>query len=185
MLEYGEPIEIPLELVDQYKKGGKDKRQAISLLLDTIHIRLKELTLQAPNFEALMVAQASRRLYQTDKLDADSALIISRKFAHVSRTIYLLPFQAYEKFKDHPKVIQLTQEVLKYNRMLKLYGVQDHQVKNTHLSFKKALFLTCYRCCEVAFLLIVSSPVLILFSPLFILSRRVSHEKAKGMRNKG
>ncbi len=83
MVEYGEAINIPVELVDQFKKGGSYKRQAITLLLDTIHIRIKALTLQAPDFESLIVAQATRRLYQPEKLDADSALIISRRFASV------------------------------------------------------------------------------------------------------
>lgn len=83
VVEYGEAIEIPIELVDQYKLGGSEKRKAISLLLDTIQIRLKTLTLQAPDFDSLMVAQASRRLYQPERLDADSALLISRRFADV------------------------------------------------------------------------------------------------------
>ena len=90
VIEYGDTIEIPVELVDQYKLGGAEKRKAISLLLDTIQIRLKTLTLQAPNFDSLMAIQASRRLYQTEKLDADSALLTSRRFAYVSFTKALM-----------------------------------------------------------------------------------------------
>jgi glycerol-3-phosphate O-acyltransferase/dihydroxyacetone phosphate acyltransferase len=55
VIEYGKPIEIPLELVDQYNMGGADKRKAIGLLLDTINIRLNALTLQASDFDSLMV----------------------------------------------------------------------------------------------------------------------------------
>jgi glycerol-3-phosphate O-acyltransferase/dihydroxyacetone phosphate acyltransferase len=55
-VEYGEVIEVPLELVDQYKLGGKSKKDAISLLLDTIHVRLKALTVQAPDYDSLMVS---------------------------------------------------------------------------------------------------------------------------------
>jgi glycerol-3-phosphate O-acyltransferase/dihydroxyacetone phosphate acyltransferase len=163
--------------VDQYKKGGSSKRQAISLLLDTIYIRIKALTLQAPDFESLIVAQATRRLYQTEKLDADSALIISRRFAAVD---YITNLKAYEKLKDVPKVKELTQEILKYNRMLKFYGVQDHQVKNTHISVKLAIFLTILRYLEVMMLLLITAPVFILFLPLFIVTQNVSREKAKG-----
>jgi glycerol-3-phosphate O-acyltransferase / dihydroxyacetone phosphate acyltransferase len=54
-VEYGEIIEVPIELVDQYKLGGKSKREAIGLLLDTIHVRLKALTVQAPDYDSLMV----------------------------------------------------------------------------------------------------------------------------------
>lgn len=55
VIEYGKPIEVPLELVDQYNMGGAEKRKAIGLLLDTIHIRLNALTLHASDFDSLMV----------------------------------------------------------------------------------------------------------------------------------
>lgn len=167
VVEYGEPIEIPIELVDQYQLGGVEKRQAIALLLDTIQIRLNELTLQASDFDALMVAQASRRLYQTDTLDADRALLISRRFA-----------KAYQLLKDHPKIQPLSRDVARYNRMLKFYGVQDHQVKNTHITYHKALALIAFRYLEVIFLGILCAPMIILYSPLMLITKRVSHEKA-------
>lgn len=168
VLEYGEAIDIPVELVDQFKLGGPEKRKAISLLLDTIQIRLKTLTLQAPDFDSLMVAQASRRLYQPERLDADSALLISRRFA-----------EAYEKLKDDVRVKVLTQEVLKYNRMLLFYGVRDHQVKNTKIDIRIAAFRILSRSLQIAFVIVICTPVIILMAPLFFMTRRVSHEKMK------
>ena len=154
-------------MVDQYRLGGLEKRQAIALLLDTVRIRLNELTIQASDFDQLMVAQASRRLYQTEKLDADRALLISRRFA-----------KAYQVLKDHPKILPLSRDVARYNRMLKFYGVQDHQVKNTHITYHKALTLVIVRCLELLVLGILCAPMIILYSPLMMITRRVSHEKA-------
>ena len=42
------------------------------------------------DFDSLMVAQASRRLYQPERLDADSALLISRRFAEVYQFYILI-----------------------------------------------------------------------------------------------
>jgi glycerol-3-phosphate O-acyltransferase/dihydroxyacetone phosphate acyltransferase len=154
-------------LVDQYKKGGQSKRDAISLLLDTIHVRLKALTVQAPDYDSLMIVQASRRLYQNEGIDADAALVISRRFA-----------KAYQDLGDHEKIREIKKEVLQYNRMLKFYGVRDHQVKNTHLSARKAMFLIVIRCLEVAMLAIFVAPIIIMFSPLFLLTKKVSRGKA-------
>ncbi|KAJ3318504.1 hypothetical protein HDV06_000437 [Boothiomyces sp. JEL0866] len=167
VIEYGEQIEIPLELVDQYKNGGLEKRQAIGLLMDTIQVHLKSLTVQAPDYDSLMIAQAARRLYQPDKIDIDSSLIMSRRFA-----------QAFEKEKNNPLVQQLKQEVSEYNRMLKFYGVKDHQVKNTSIKVSRAIYLVVLRLLQFMVLIVLSAPMLILAWPLIFLTRKVSHERA-------
>ncbi|KAI8926826.1 hypothetical protein BC831DRAFT_511395 [Entophlyctis helioformis] len=137
VIEYGNPIDIPAELVEKYKEGGAQKRLAIGLLLDTVTVSLKALTLQAPDFETLMLIQAFRRLYTPagKKLDIDRSLAMSRNFA-----------QGFLQMRDHPEVKELTNMVLRYNRLLKYHGVLDHQ----------------------------NHPV----SPLFVLSRVVSRQKA-------
>ncbi|KAJ3270588.1 hypothetical protein HDV01_007684 [Terramyces sp. JEL0728] len=167
VIEYGEQIEIPLELVDQYKNGGQDKRQAIGLLMDTIQVHLKSLTVQAADYDSLMIAQAARRLYQPEKIDIDSSLIMSRRFA-----------QAFEKEKNNPLVQQLKQEVSEYNRMLKFYGVKDHQVKNTSIKVSRAIYLIVLRSLQFIALIVLSAPTLILAWPLIFLTRKVSHERA-------
>ncbi|KAL5036643.1 Glycerol-3-phosphate/dihydroxyacetone phosphate acyltransferase, variant 4 [Batrachochytrium dendrobatidis] len=169
VIEYGDPIEIPSELLEQYKNGGTDKRKAISLLLDTIEVSLKSLTLQSPDFDTLMVVQAVRRLYTPvgKKLDLDQTLAMSRNFA-----------EGYIRMRDNPEVKALTQQVLQYDRLLKYYGVLDHQVKNTNISSMRALCLFCYRAVEMLVFFILSLPVLILFSPLLFLSRMVSKKMA-------
>lgn len=55
VIEFGKPIEIPLELVQQYSYGGIEKRKAIGLLLDTVTVAISSLTVQTADFDSLMV----------------------------------------------------------------------------------------------------------------------------------
>lgn len=59
VVEFGEPLTVPPELVEMYKRGGADKREACGKLLDTIYDALKNVTLNSPDYETLMV----RHLY--------------------------------------------------------------------------------------------------------------------------
>jgi glycerol-3-phosphate O-acyltransferase/dihydroxyacetone phosphate acyltransferase len=55
VVEFGSPITIPQEYVDLFQKGGKEKREAISKVLDIIFDGLKSVTVRAPDYETLMV----------------------------------------------------------------------------------------------------------------------------------
>lgn len=55
MIEFGNPIDIPADLVEKFKKGGEEKREACSTLLDTIFYGLKSVTVNASNEQTLMV----------------------------------------------------------------------------------------------------------------------------------
>lgn len=54
VIEFGNPIEIPPELVEQYKRG--ERREAVGTLLDTIYHSLLAVTVTAPDYETLMVS---------------------------------------------------------------------------------------------------------------------------------
>ena len=167
VVEYGEPISVDAHLVEMYKNG--DKRKAVATLLETLRVSLRDLTLQAPDFESLMVVQALRRLYTPPgrRLSIDQSLSIARKFA-----------EGFLKMKDDPDVQRVTAEVLDYNHLLRYYGVKDHQVRKTSTSTGKAILLLLYRTIELLVLFLLALPALVLFSPLLILSRIVSHQKA-------
>ena len=59
VVEFGTPITIPQELVDDFVKGGATKRAAISKTLDLVFDGLKSVTVRAPDYETLMVCQCS------------------------------------------------------------------------------------------------------------------------------
>lgn len=55
VIEFGSAFDVPAELVELFKEGGTKKREACSKLLDLIFAGLKPVTLQAPDYETLMV----------------------------------------------------------------------------------------------------------------------------------
>jgi glycerol-3-phosphate O-acyltransferase/dihydroxyacetone phosphate acyltransferase len=63
--------------------------------------------------------------------------------------------------------------------MLAFYGVADHQVKHTRVHIRKAIITTIFRVFQVIVLGILAAPIIIAFSPLFLLTKRVSQGKAK------
>lgn len=55
VIEFGNPITIAPELVEKFKQGGNEKREACGKLLDTIYNALKSVTVNAGSYETLMV----------------------------------------------------------------------------------------------------------------------------------
>ena len=170
VVEYGDPIKIPIELVEQYLAGGTQKRNAVGLLLDTVSVAINNLTVQASDFETLMMLHACKRLYvsQKHKQDLDSSLEMTRRFAI-----------GFEKLKDRPEIVALADEVIKYNTMLKYYGIKDHQVKNTSINPMKAIYMLIFRTLQLIVLGVLALPMLVLCSPLLYIAQSVSRSKMK------
>lgn len=57
VIEFGSAMDVPRELVDLFKRGGPQKREACSQVLNLIYEGLKTVTLRAPDYETLMVCQ--------------------------------------------------------------------------------------------------------------------------------
>ena len=66
VVSYGAPISIDRELVEKYTEGGAAKREAIASLLNDGYEGLKSVTVNAPNYDTLMV----RRKKQDSIIDA-------------------------------------------------------------------------------------------------------------------
>jgi glycerol-3-phosphate O-acyltransferase / dihydroxyacetone phosphate acyltransferase len=56
VVEFGPALDIPKELVDQFRQGGDAKRTAAAKLLDMIYDALKTVTVRAPDYETLMAS---------------------------------------------------------------------------------------------------------------------------------
>jgi hypothetical protein len=54
-------LTIPAELVEKFKAGGTEKREACSTLLDSICNALKTVTVNAGSYETLMVTKKKKR----------------------------------------------------------------------------------------------------------------------------
>ncbi|KAG0347113.1 hypothetical protein BG004_000051 [Podila humilis] len=169
VVEFGEPMTVPPELVQMYKRGGAEKREACGKLLDTIYDGLKNVTLNAPDFETLMVIQAARRLYKPThrKLQISQVVELNRRFV-----------AGYLHFKDNAKVIEVKDKVMHYNTQLRYHGLRDHQVdiKRTR---RHAIGLLISRLIQMIFLSFLALPGTLMNLPIAIVARVISNKKAK------
>nr|CAG8599867.1 13910_t:CDS:2 [Entrophospora candida] len=170
VVEFGSPISITPDLVENFKKGGTDKREACSKLLDIIYKGLKAVTVNTPDYETLMVIQAARRLYRPEhhKLELHEVIELNRRF-----------LSGYMKFKDNDRVKEMNNRVMAYNQLLKYHGLKDHQVNKTVEDGYRVLFLLIYRIIVLTIWIILGLPGFILNLPLIIIARVISAKKAK------
>ncbi|KAF9914242.1 hypothetical protein BX616_008666 [Lobosporangium transversale] len=169
VVEFGEPITVPPELVEMYRKGGPDKRKACGKLLDTVYEGLREVTLNAPDYETLMVVQAARRLYKPphQKLQLSQIVELNRRFV-----------AGFLHFKDNPKVLEVRNKVVHYNTQLRYHGLRDHQV-GKHRTRREAFMLLLSRVIQMVFLSCLALPGALMNLPIAIVARVISEKKAR------
>ncbi|CEP11763.1 hypothetical protein [Parasitella parasitica] len=194
VIEFGNPITVPAELVQKFKAGGAAKREACSNLLDSIYNALKTVTINAGSYETLMVCfeksrlpreqtkqtnkqtllqliQAARRLYKPahKKLHLSQVVDLNRRF-----------LIGYNIFRDDPKVMELQQRVMAYNQLLKYHGIKDHQVsKTSNENNGRLLWLLIKRIFILVILGLWAFPGGILNLPVVIVAKVISQKKAK------
>ncbi|ORY05758.1 hypothetical protein K493DRAFT_333407 [Basidiobolus meristosporus CBS 931.73] len=170
VVEFGDPLTIPRHLVEQFREGGAAKREAIGKFMDTISNALKSVTINAPDYETLMVIQAGRRLYKPAhrKLRTTQVVNLTRRFV-----------AGYLHFKDEPAVKDFRNRVLAYNRLLKDHGLRDHQVKKMQMSFPRALLLFTSRLLTISIMALIALPGAVLNAPIGIIAKIISAKKAK------
>lgn len=168
VIEFGNPLEIPPELVEQYKRG--ERRESVSQLLDTIYQALVAVTVTSPDYDTLMLIQAARRLYNPTgkKLPLPVIVELNRRLV-----------KGYTHYKDDPRIIDLKKSVSQYNSQLRYLNLRDHQVEYAKSSIPKVLFTLIYRVGKISVLSIGVLPGLILFAPVFITSKVISIRKSR------
>ncbi|KAI8319440.1 hypothetical protein GQ54DRAFT_265292, partial [Martensiomyces pterosporus] len=170
VIDFGQPIEIPMDLVEKYKQGGDAKRQACDELLDTVSEGLKQVTLNTPDLETLRLVQAGRRLYQPTQhsLNMTQQVELTRRF-----------IKGYNIYKDLPEVKELRDRVADYNMQLRYYGIRDHQVETMEIGRAEAGALFLWRLLWLLIMGLVALPGTILNIPVFVVTSVVSKRKAK------
>ncbi|KAF9532948.1 glycerol-3-phosphate O-acyltransferase [Crepidotus variabilis] len=171
VVEFGSALDVPPELVEMFKQGGNEKREAVSKFLDLIYNGLKTVTVRAPDYDTLMLIQAVRRLYKSpgQYLTLGQVVELNRRL-----------LEGYVHFKDEPRVQKLRQDVLKYNRKVRDLGLRDHQVPRAQKAEWKTLGLLTYRLGLLLVWTILSLPGVVLNAPILILASILSRKKAKG-----
>jgi glycerol-3-phosphate O-acyltransferase/dihydroxyacetone phosphate acyltransferase len=168
VIEFGKPITVPEELVDQYK--GDHRREAVQTLLDTVTKGLQTVTTLAPDYDTLMLIQAVRRLYNPKGKSLPLSMTVE-----LNRRL----MKGYETYKDDPRVVRLRKDVLGYNKQLFALGVRDHQVGYSKHSWYKVIFLLLWRTFKLLCLSLAVLPGTVLFAPIFIIGKIISLKKSK------
>ncbi|KAJ7843047.1 hypothetical protein B0H14DRAFT_3689971, partial [Mycena olivaceomarginata] len=57
VVEFGRALDVPAELIEMFKLGGPQKREAVAKFLDLIFNALKTVTVRAPDYDTLMVSK--------------------------------------------------------------------------------------------------------------------------------
>ncbi|KAG7196293.1 uncharacterized protein KQ657_000308 [Scheffersomyces spartinae] len=171
VIEFGNPIEIPRELVKKYAKP-ETNREAVKDLLDTVTSALKAVTVTCEDYDTLMMVQAARRLYAGHfALSLPLPLIIE-----MNRRLVI----GYQKYKDDPRVQGLRTRILKYNNQLRHLYLPDHSVEDCDETNKfRVLPVFLFRVVKLVFFTLLALPGAILFSPVFIATKVISQKKAK------
>ncbi|KAG8530947.1 uncharacterized protein KY384_004304 [Bacidia gigantensis] len=168
VVEFGNPVEIPVEYVELYKKG--ERRDAIGRLLDLVYQALVTVTVTTPDYETLMMIHAARRLYNPPgkKLPLPMVVELNRRLV-----------QGYTHYQDDPRIIDLKKSVNEYNKQLWRLGVRDHQVEYARFSVIKVVVSLFYRSGKLAVLALGTVPGLFLFAPVFAASKLISIKKSR------
>lgn len=168
VVEFGNPVEVPMELVELYKNG--QRREAVSQLLDTVYQALVAVTVTSPDYDTLMLIQAARRLYNPTgkKLPLPMVVELNRRLV-----------KGYTLHKDDPRIKALKKSVLDYNNHLRYLNLRDHQVEYAKFSVPMAIFTFFYRLGKLLVLSIGVLPGLLLFSPVFVAAKIISIRKSR------
>ncbi|KAJ2332571.1 Glycerol-3-phosphate/dihydroxyacetone phosphate acyltransferase, partial [Coemansia sp. RSA 2673] len=170
VIDFGQPIDIPPELVEQYRKGGAAKREACDELLRVVSEGLKQVTLNTPDYETLKMVQAGRRLYQPTQhsLTMAQQVELTRRF-----------IKGYSVYRDLPEVKELRDRIEDYNLQLRYYGIRDHQVETMRIGRAEAGALFVWRLLWLLIMGLVALPGTVLNLPVFIVTGVVSKRKAR------
>ncbi|VUC21370.1 unnamed protein product, partial [Clonostachys rosea] len=168
VIEFGAPFEIPSRIVEKYRNN--QRREAIGHVIDTVYQALNSVTVSAPDYDTLMLIQATRRLYNPTgkKLPLPIVVELNRRLA-----------MGYEKYKEDERIKKLVKDVKDYNSQLRYLNLKDHQVQYAHMSIFQVIFLTVYRSLKLILLFFSTVPGLALFAPVFVATKIISIKKAK------
>ncbi|GAM87824.1 hypothetical protein ANO11243_058520 [Dothideomycetidae sp. 11243] len=168
VVEFGTPVEISSELVEKYKSG--EKREAVGQVLELVYNALYSVTVQAPDYDTLMLIQAVRRLYNPKgkKLPLPMIVELNRRLV-----------KGYQTYKDDPRISGLKRAIIDYNRTLMMLNIRDHQVSYAKFPTWKVMAVLLYRVGKLALLSIAVLPGTVLFAPVFIAGKSISIRKSK------
>jgi len=173
-VDIGQPIVPDPSLVEQFRKGGAERKMAQNKLLEQVATALKGVTVEASDFNHLLFLRAVRRLYKST----------THKASPEERMALMLAFsKGYKRDVNDKQVQHLYQDVLNYRQRLIRLDISDHEVSRSHprdtLVSTAAAVLSLLQ--SVLFLIacgVVLLPGFVVIFPWRVLTRYISKKKA-------
>ncbi|KAI9310321.1 hypothetical protein BX666DRAFT_1870358 [Dichotomocladium elegans] len=172
VVSFGQPLEVDPADVEKYRQGGKAKREAITHVLDQSDEAFRAVTVNAPDFDTLLVIQAARRLYAGRKQSIDEAVQLDRNF--------VTGWSKLRGVDATGEMDTLMRKVRLYNDTLSFFGIRDHQVDKLDITPVRAAALLIQRLCKLAVLGGLGAPAFLLNLPLIWATDYISKKKQRG-----
>eukprot|EP01147_Barroeca_monosierra_P008391 gene8392-919_t len=170
LLDFGHPIDVDQKLVEEYKAGGEQRRQAISSLMTTVQDALNSVVVSAPDYDSLRLLWAIRRLYKPENvvLTLEQTQQLTLRFADLNSVM-----------GEEPQFIRIMERVKAYNKQLESYGIRDHQVSRTVLKNETVFSMLLWRTILFFIESVLLLPFFLLGLPILFACRVVAEYKAK------
>ena len=169
VLEFGEPIPITYE--EWGYKYEKNPRGTVGELMPILEKSLYSVTINTKDYDTLKIIQTARRLlYKNNTSKLSYNVEINRKL-----------IEGYNRFGEtDERLIELKNQILRYNKELYESGLKDHQVVQLeNFSALQSFALLVARSFKLTAMVTLALPGSLLFSPIFISAHYYSKKKAK------
>eukprot|EP00658_Telonema_sp_P-2_P013635 TRINITY_DN15169_c0_g2_i5.p1 TRINITY_DN15169_c0_g2~~TRINITY_DN15169_c0_g2_i5.p1 ORF type:complete len:493 (+),score=85.30 TRINITY_DN15169_c0_g2_i5:142-1620(+) len=180
-VEFGDPIQVPTDILEKYKAGGSSKVEAGNQMLEIIQEAHHDVTIQVEDEETRKLLWGLRRIYASGVSERDKLAMQPASAEEQRRTRFQIMrslADGYARVQHLPAVQSLVTKVRKYHTLLEAYGVRDHQVAHRLSSRSPVTEILLWRLLIIATASVFCVPGLVLASPCVIVSRIVSTRKA-------
>ena len=169
IIEVGEPIQVPHQLVESYNSGRK--HEAVGALLAIIHECLIRVTQSSPDHETLLNIHAARRMYfamRNHKPTLPAVIEVNRRLLKI-----------HTQHVSDPAVVAFSSTLKSHRDRLRALGIREHQLQYAPVPASTVFFTLFYRLILLTLQALGTLPGILLFYPFIITARIISHQKTK------
>lgn len=124
LVDYGDPITVPPDIVALYNEGGPSAREACTRLLRVIHTAIESVTITSTDIESTQFFWMMRRFYHEWKHQE-----LHRRPTLEEKVALVRAFsQGFRAVSERQDTISLKRNVQQYISQLRLFGLRDWQV---------------------------------------------------------
>jgi glycerol-3-phosphate O-acyltransferase/dihydroxyacetone phosphate acyltransferase len=153
LLQFGEPIHVDDQWLENFREN---EQQTVLELTEHLARELRQLTVNAPDWRTVRIAQTVRRLYKPSsaKLTPSQYIELNRRFV-----------SGYLEQRDDPELRSLTDDVEDYQASLDMLGLKDHQLRKP-IILSQAIRKLILRTLTIVLLLPLAIPGALLHLPI-------------------